>query len=267
MLAVKFLVFILLFVPHDTDGWRRRRRRRCQPTDCSVSSWNSWSSCSTDTCGQQGLQRRSRTVTSSASCGGAACPTLDETRQCYGSKQVDCQVSSWSQWSACTITCGVSGIQSSARHRIITEKCGGACPYTLQKTRRCQTIRCLNGGTQQEQSCFCKEGYAGDCCEKTLERRECHGVEPVDCQVKTRQCQEIGCLNGGTMRAQRCVCKEGFYGDCCERGNGNTHSGYIAWKISGGSIGGLALLIAFVCVIRCYCCPNWRIHPWQTVVA
>ena len=223
MLSVKFLFFILLLVPHDTDGWRRRRRRRCQPADCEVSSWNSWSlcstdtcgqqgsqqrsrtvtsspscggaacptldetrqcygskpvdcqvsswnswsSCSTDTCGQQGLQRRSRTVASSASCGGAACPTLDETRQCYGSKQVDCQVSSWSQWSACPITCGVSGIQSSTRHRIIAEKCGGACPYTLRKTRQCQKIRCLNGGTLQEQSCFCKEGYTGDCCERS----------------------------------------------------------------------------------------------------
>ncbi|XP_068740906.1 spondin-1-like [Montipora capricornis] len=179
--------------------------RQCygsKPVDCQVSSWDSWSSCSTDTCGQQGSQRRSRTVTSSASCGGAACPTLDETRQCYGSKQVDCQVSSWSQWSACPITCGVSGIQSSARNRIITEKCGGACPYTLRKTRQCQNITCLNGGTLQEQSCSCKEGYTGDCCE-------------------TR--------------------------------NGNTHSGYTAWEIIGG-----IFLIALVDVIRCYFCPDWR---------
>ena len=105
MLSAKFLlVFILPFIFHDgAESWRRRRRRRaCTPRDCQVSSWYSWNSCSVSTCGRQGSQSRSRSVASYASCGGASCPDLYESRHCYGSSSENCQLSSWSQWSACT---------------------------------------------------------------------------------------------------------------------------------------------------------------------
>ena len=169
MLSAKITVLILLaffIVFHQTDAWRRRRRRRCPPRDCEVSSWSSWSWCSADQCGQQGSQRRTRTVVSSSSCGGAGCPALDQTRQCFGSKAVNCQLSSWSEWSACTTPCGVSGIQSTARHRVITEQCGGICTSTFRKTRACLELSCLNGGSLKGGTCFCKRGYSGDCCEK-----------------------------------------------------------------------------------------------------
>ena len=139
MLLAKFLVvFILLFIFQDeAESWRRRRRRQCTPQDCQVSSWTSWSSCSASKCGRQGSQSRSRSVTSYASCGGA-CPALHTSRQCYGSTPENCQLSSWSQWSACSTTrCDSSAIQTSTRHRITTEKCGGWCTSTFQKTRMC----------------------------------------------------------------------------------------------------------------------------------
>lgn len=145
------------------DSWSRRRRRQCSPRACEVSSWSSWSSCYTSECGQQ---KRSRTVESSASCGGTECPTLDETRQCYGSSgSLDCKISSWSEWSACTTPCGISGIQSSARHRIAIEKCGGTCTSTFRKTRKCPLLSCLNGGTLEDGTCFCTKNYGGNCCE------------------------------------------------------------------------------------------------------
>ena len=152
----------------ETDAWRRRRRRRrsCSPRNCEVSSWSSWSSCSAEQCGQQGSQRRTRWRVSEPSCGGSECPTLEETRQCYGTRSVNCQLSSWSAWSACSTLCGVSGIQTSARHRIITERCGGSCSSTLRKTKGCQELSCLNGGSLKRETCFCKEGYSGQCCEK-----------------------------------------------------------------------------------------------------
>ncbi|XP_020629431.1 thrombospondin type-1 domain-containing protein 7B-like [Orbicella faveolata] len=226
MLSSKILILVivvaLLIFVHQSDAWRRRRRRRCPVRDCQVSSWSSWSSCSTSECGQRGLQSRSRQEESSASCGGAQCPDLHETRQCYGntprdcqvsswspwsfcsaaqcgqqgsqsksrteksssacggaecpdlhetrqcyaSKRVDCQLSSWSEWSACTVPCGVSGTQHSARHRIVTEQCGGTCTSTFRKTRACPDLSCLNGGSLKDGTCFCKEGYSGNCCEK-----------------------------------------------------------------------------------------------------
>lgn len=167
--GTKITVFVLLasfIVFHHADAWRRRRRRRCTPRACEVSSWSSWSGCSADQCGQQGSQHRTRTVTSHASCGGTECPELDESRQCYSSQSVDCQLSSWTQWSACSTPCGVSGIQFSVRHRVVTEQCGGSCTSSFRKTRACQELSCLNGGSLKGRNCFCKEGFSGDCCEK-----------------------------------------------------------------------------------------------------
>ena len=106
------LLFFNCFL--ETDAWRRRRRRRrsCSPRNCEVSSWSSWSSCSAEQCGQQGSQRRTRSQITEVSCGGSECPTLEETRQCYGTRSVNCQLSSWSAWSACSTLCSVSGIYS-----------------------------------------------------------------------------------------------------------------------------------------------------------
>ena len=167
MVSVKIVVLVaLLIFVYPSEGWRRRRRRQCPVRDCQVSFWSSWSACSASECGQKGSQSRSRQEESSASCGGAQCSDLQETRQCYGSKRVDCQLSSWSEWSSCTTPCGVSGTQRSARHRIVIEKCGGTCTSTFRKTRTCPDLSCLNGGSLKDGSCFCKEGYSGNCCEK-----------------------------------------------------------------------------------------------------
>ena len=76
-----FLVLALVIMVDQTEGWRRRRRRRCQVTNCAVSSWTSWNTCS-QPCGNGGIQRRTRTVTRWASCGGRSCPAIAETRAC-----------------------------------------------------------------------------------------------------------------------------------------------------------------------------------------
>ena len=90
---------------------------RCVPRDCVVSPWSSWSSCSVNRCGQQGLQKRTRENVTAPLCGGSECPNMEESLQCYGTRSVNCQLSSWSKWSSCSTPCGVSGTQTSTRHR------------------------------------------------------------------------------------------------------------------------------------------------------
>lgn len=74
------LVLALVLMVDQTEGWRRRRRRRCPVRNCSVGPWTSWSTC-TQPCGTGGSQRRTRRMTSAATCGGS-CPALVETRNC-----------------------------------------------------------------------------------------------------------------------------------------------------------------------------------------
>ena len=223
------VLFVSLIVFQHTGAWRRRRRRRCTPLACVVSSWSSWSSCSaTNSCGQRGQQRRSRTITSQPSCGGAACPSLDVTRQCYSSTPVNCQLSSWSQWSACTASsCGARGTQSSSRHRIITEQCGGTCTYTFRKTRSCYSSTPVNcqlsswsrwsactasscgaRGTQSSSRHRIITEQCGGTCTSTLRKtRSCYSSTPVNCQLSSwsqwSACTVTSCGARGTQSSSR----------------------------------------------------------------
>ena len=85
-----WLCIVMLFTETSTILWSRRRRRRrrsppppppCQPSDCTVSSWSSWSVCSYP-CGTGGTQLKSRSVTSYETCGGRSCPLLYKSRTC-----------------------------------------------------------------------------------------------------------------------------------------------------------------------------------------
>ena len=139
---VLILLFFYCFL--ETDAWRRRRS--CSRRNCVVSSWSSWSSCTAEKCGQQGSQRRTRRQISGPSCGGAECPSMNETRRCYG-RSVNCQLSSWSEWSSCSTPCGVSGIETRTRHKIIPARCGGTCSSILRIRRSCLESCRSNGGS------------------------------------------------------------------------------------------------------------------------
>ena len=171
-LAKTAILFLLLLVVAFNNT------KACSPVvNCSVSHWSLWSSCSAINCDQLGSQFRSRSIITTPSCGGNACPSnLVESRHCFAAAE-NCQLSSWSQWSACTaLTCETSlGMQTSSRHKIKEEKCGGSCTTTFRKTRSCIQSRppCFNGGTyKQNEGCVCTKGYNGECCEKRSESSE-----------------------------------------------------------------------------------------------
>ena len=144
--------------------WGRRRRRMCSRVDCQVSPWSSWSACSAVHCGHWGNRHRTRTVRVSPTCGGSPCPLLREVALCQGTLRVDCNISSWSAWSACSQACG--GSQTSTRYVVTNEQCGGTpCNTTLSKRQPCSLTRCLNQGTLMEKKCSCSSGYYGSCCQ------------------------------------------------------------------------------------------------------
>ena len=289
MFFARIAVFVLLvsvIVFQYTDAWRRRRRRRCPIRDCEVSYWSSWGPCSAYSCGQRGYQSRSRTIITYSSCGGADCPSsLHQTQQCYSNTPVDCQLSSWSEWSACeSPSCHVSGTQSSSRYRITREKCGGTCTSTFRKTQTCsrtsvdcqvsswsewsacvKTSTCdLSGIQSSTRDKIVEEKCGGRCSSPLQKTRTCSaaGTPPmsVDCQLnswsewgactpatcdvtsgiqfstrhkiitekcggtcpsilrKSRTCiSNFTCRNGGSLNEGSCSCTKGFSGVCCEK--------------------------------------------------
>lgn len=110
MWKVKFLAVVLLllvFVLEAESLWGRGGRRRsppCSPRACKVSSWSTWSPC-THQCGTSGKQKKIRTVTVAAACGGS-CPHLSETRSC---NRNNCQNSGTPTSKGCSCLPGYSG--------------------------------------------------------------------------------------------------------------------------------------------------------------
>lgn len=79
------LVFLGLAVDIQYSG-ASQRPRRCPALNCSVSDWSPWSSCNSSMSEHQGSESRSRSITTTPSCGGKVCPlNLQESRLCYGS--------------------------------------------------------------------------------------------------------------------------------------------------------------------------------------
>ncbi|KAL8437124.1 hypothetical protein Efla_007095 [Eimeria flavescens] len=150
---------VVLAFPTDANGRPMQhlcsdseRFEACQgppcPVDCQVTAWGEWTSC-TVTCGG-GQQQRQRSVVRHASNGGKECPTLLEVQPCGTYPcPADCEMSPWSEWSACSALCGEG--QAFRTRRILSaasvDPPGLAC-----------------GAVRQEASCFSPFGpCATDC--------------------------------------------------------------------------------------------------------
>ena len=72
LLRVALLVFVLALVVFEGESWLSRRRRHsqslqsCSAKSCNVTLWSAWSSC-----GNAGVQTRTRTKIANQSCGGS----------------------------------------------------------------------------------------------------------------------------------------------------------------------------------------------------
>ena len=60
-------------------------------------------------------------------------------------EKLDCEVSSWSSWSPCSVSCG-RGWMTMERNILVHPRNGGrSCPKKLTKRRRCTAMDCDNG--------------------------------------------------------------------------------------------------------------------------
>ena len=113
------------------------------PVDCQVTQWSAFGSCST-TCGS-GVKTRTRAVTVNAAYSGAACPALADSSSCSTDAcPVDCTVSAWSAWGACSTTCGAGSVKTRSRAVIVAAAySGAACPALSDTTASgCSTDPC-----------------------------------------------------------------------------------------------------------------------------
>jgi hypothetical protein len=121
------------------------------PLDCRVSDWTAWSDCS-KSCGG-GERSRERTIDAPALHGGKCYP-LKETEACNTDPcPVDCEISDWTEWGACSRECG--GGKKMRTRTILKQaaKGGKACPIPelLVEEMDCNTQACADEAAEVRQ--------------------------------------------------------------------------------------------------------------------
>mmetsp|Transcript_130155 Transcript_130155/g.239450 ORF Transcript_130155/g.239450 Transcript_130155/m.239450 type:complete len:1615 (-) Transcript_130155:72-4916(-) len=118
-----------------------------QKLDCQLSDWVEWGSCSRTCTG--GQQTRHRQVHQYPLFGGAACPPVMEMTQARPCNEYTscgpshpCQVSSWAEWSPCSVSCGAG---EHTRWRNVTQTragSGAGCNESLIEAASCHLPAC-----------------------------------------------------------------------------------------------------------------------------
>eukprot|EP00656_Telonema_subtile_P024346 TRINITY_DN2647_c0_g1_i3.p1 TRINITY_DN2647_c0_g1~~TRINITY_DN2647_c0_g1_i3.p1 ORF type:complete len:513 (+),score=129.65 TRINITY_DN2647_c0_g1_i3:287-1825(+) len=165
--------------------------------DCQTSPWGDFAACD-QPCGG-GVQKRARTVLIAAENGGTGCPKLVEDRACntQGCVPVDCVVSAWAGFSACTKPCGGG---THVRLRSIstpTKHGGGPCP-ALTEERPCNTAECAVLGcqvTQWSSWTECDAACGGGNAQRTraIKQHPANGGAACPVLSQSRACNTQGC--------------------------------------------------------------------------
>merc|ERR1719247_2578024 len=172
---------------------------RC-PIDCEVTAFSPWTTCS-KSCGG-GMKTRQRGVNIFAAFGGVPCPTnLYEVAPCKTDAcPVDCVVSTFTPWSACSKSCGVGEQTRTRTIDIETESGGKVCP-DLSETQQCEGYKCTQdcivsafteyttctkscggGSRSRSRSVLHAAAWGGQACPLLVEVETCKTDEcPVDC--------------------------------------------------------------------------------------
>jgi hypothetical protein len=188
---------------HGGDACPESEQRVCNtaacPIDCLVSGWSAFSEC-TESCGLTGTKSRSRTITRATQHGGKACVGATEGwTQTHGCNRfdcaVDCRESGWSEYGACSVTCG-GGRKHRSKSVITAAAHGGSackathpdeyagvcspsqCPINCKLSEwgafgECSRS-CGNGVHRRARSIITFPAYGGNICDDTEETANCN---------------------------------------------------------------------------------------------
>lgn len=143
------------------------------PKDCKLGPWGPWSVCNANVTQQR---ERRRGVQDLPARGGAECDgALLETQDCgpTASGSRDCEMSSWMEWSPCTMTCG-GGQRGRLRTILRHARNGGRhCADTLGETAPCGTGPCEFG---ESSNCILSSWSEWSACNVADEKRRTRTV-------------------------------------------------------------------------------------------
>mmetsp|Transcript_87137 Transcript_87137/g.154240 ORF Transcript_87137/g.154240 Transcript_87137/m.154240 type:complete len:1080 (-) Transcript_87137:69-3308(-) len=174
------------------------------PVDCDWSDWSDWEKCST-TCGA-GHSSRARLVRRQAENGGKECFMKDSSqgRSCDDSFCPDhCQYASWSEWEACSASCGPGSTRRVREIAVPAANGGRACHEPTLEDKNCElrncpvdcrwadwnpwsecTSSCGAGNRARNRSEVSAAKFGGEQCHGQAEQSvECSGLPacPTDC--------------------------------------------------------------------------------------
>jgi hypothetical protein len=216
------------------------QRRGCGnvpcPSNCQTTAYGAWTSCS-KSCGS-GKQSKHRRITKSHAFGGIKCPKLSEARNCATVKcTVDCVVSAWEKWGACSKTCG-TGYKTRKRLILRMSAHGGAscpkltarvacnahsCPIDCVLTQwgkfpACSRT-CAGGQQTRYRSIKVQSAFGGKACGTLMHTQACAKFAcPKDCITSVftswGHCSKT-CGGGSMYRKRHVTHKAQFGGKVC----------------------------------------------------
>jgi hypothetical protein len=199
----------------------------CCPVDCAVSDWGTWGACS-DACRDsvghigQSSRVRSRSVIRALECGGVACPALQDVGMCSPQPcPVHCEVSHWSVWSSCSVSCGGATVSRNRNITVPAANGGHACPW-LEETQLCGMNPCPSDCVVSSWSAWstCSVG----CGDKGLQLRLRAVLAPAHHQSCSHPLREHQACGDGSPCPINCEVSDfGAWGGCDSSCGSGTH--------------------------------------------